>query len=257
MRTFFEPISVAIVEGKKRSLAGIDGVTLASWTQHIALGTRVRLRALLTSFAESLAGGQLLASMILLRAHLESAAVAALCLQELTKAADSGDLSKLGHLMLKTLFGTALSKHASKDEVAQFLSAAEGATLQMCEAVKALDHLYYGDSTDSHALQILYSLLCEYSHPNRRGTLHFTRWKEASGGWAIKYSHEEEIDRRVVENALESLLVTMRGGYSASALLSAWTFEGNGDTVTGRPPSLERVQWVWKFLLQRASPDAV
>src|SRR5438105_3067898 len=73
---FFEPVSVTLAVGKKRELLEIGARDLNAWTRHISFGTRCRMRALESAVLLNFGTGETLAALVLLRAHLEAAAMA-------------------------------------------------------------------------------------------------------------------------------------------------------------------------------------
>jgi hypothetical protein len=255
---FFEPLSVTLLsKGKKgdvlngkRELLGIGCEDLTSWTRHIAFGIRCRMRALEEPIIDHLQGGQGLPAMVLLRSHLEAAALAAFCLQELTAAARQGGFEPLKELIPKTLFGTALKKHRDKVSVGELLKFFEGDTIQICGAIDSLDKFYYQEHAEGK-LCLVYSLLCEYAHANHRGVMDFMITSERPGGWEVTYRLEAPPNPQLVPRGLETLLVSMRAGYSATELLRCWQFAEADGRVVWRGPSPDQGKRVWEDLLQR------
>src|SRR5262249_55883817 len=120
---FREP--VALLEwndtGNNR-IENLDAEYLTGWSRHMAYSMRVRLRAFEPGIVEELGAGRALAAQVLLRSHLEAAAMAALCLETLMDS----DRDKLSRLVPQTLFGTALFNKAKRDErVAKMLTYSE------------------------------------------------------------------------------------------------------------------------------------
>jgi hypothetical protein len=68
-----------------------------------------------------------------------------------------------------------------------------------------------------------YSLLCEASHPNHRGTQLFVHTEEvdSSGeyGWRVTYSATESVPPLLTEKLVETLIFSMSNGYGATELL--------------------------------------
>jgi hypothetical protein len=248
--TFFEPVTVTLATKNKRELVIVGPEELTSWTRHIAFGMRCRMRVLEQPIVKHLGAADLLRAMVLLRSHFEAAALAAYTLQELGDAARKGSVDALRELIPKTLFGTALKKHRERPSVAELMKFFEGDTIQICRAVDALDSFYYGPDTDG-TLQLVYSLLCEFAHPNHRGVMDFMVASEVSGGWRITYDPNRSAQAAMFGRALETLLVSMRGGYAASELLLCWRFSEEEGSAIWSPPSREEADRVWSNLLQR------
>jgi len=260
---FFEPLSVTLVSKSKghdplsgtRRLLRVGPEDLTSWTRHIAFGVRCRMRTLEEPIVRHLECGHTLPAMVLLRSHLEAAALAAHCLQELSAAARQDAMASLRVLIPKTLFGTSLKRHRQKVSKAALLKAFEGDTIRICEAVESLDKFYYLEDADGR-LALAYSLLCEYAHPNHRGVMDFMVATERPGGWEITYRPEAAPHSQLVVSAMETLLVTMRAGYAATQLLLCWQFATANGELVWRGPSPDQGRRVWLDLLQRATAEA-
>ena len=196
--------------------------------------------------------------MVLLRSHFEGAAMAAHCLTSLSDAARKNRPEDLSDLIPKTLFGTSLKKHGDKESVGKLLAISEGnAFLRICNAVKSLDSFYYQDVAESE-LEIVYSLLCDFSHPNHRGVLDFMHHVERPDGWYISYSMEELPNPEMAVHALEILLVSMRSGYAASELLRSWRFQQkDNSTIDWHGPSEDDGARIWQRFLQRPLDESI
>jgi len=257
LQPFFEPVSATLLsKGKrdvlngKREVLGVGSEELTSWTRHIALGTRCRMRELEDPIVGHLHAGQTLPAMILLRSHLEAAALAAHCLAELTAAARQRSVETLKELIPKTLFGTALKKHRDKVSVGELLKLSEGDTIQICGAIDSLDRFYYQERSEGK-LCIAYSILCEFAHPNHRGVMDFMAASEQPGGWEITYQLAASANTQLTARGLETLLVSMRAGYSASELLRSWEFKEQDGHLVWQGPDGGQGRKVWENLLQR------
>ncbi len=263
LEPFFEPVSITLVsKGNKREI--LDGerqlldlgfAELTSWTRHIAYGTRCRMRALEGSVVGHLSRGEALPAMILLRSHVEAAAVAAHCLAELGAAARQDNLQALGQLVAATLFGTALKKHRGNTSVADLLNFFEGDCIRICAAINSLDRFYYQEHADGK-LAVAYSLLCEFAHPNHRGVMDFMVATEQATGWEVKYQLTETPKPDLVAGAIDTLLVSMRAGYSAGELLRCWHFSEQASQLVYRRPSPDQRKAIWEDLLQRPAGAA-
>jgi hypothetical protein len=193
--------------------------------------------------------------MILLRSHLEAAALAAHCLAELTAAARQGSVETLKELIPKTLFGTALKKHRDKVSVGELLNVSEGDTIQICAAIDSLDRFYYQEHSEGK-LCVAYSLLCEFAHANHRSVMDFMAASERPGGWEITYQLERSTDPQLVAGGLQTLLVSMRAGHCACELLRSWEFKEQDGQLVWQWPDADQGRRVWENLLQRAGEGA-
>lgn len=238
MPPFFEPISVVQQHGKDQGLAFVGADDVRAWTRHIAFRTRVRIHSIEGAIVRDLTRGETLPAAILLRSHIEAAALAAHCINILSDCARRNDLDSLTNLIYKTTFGTALGKYVGRDEetaVSELLSWVETRTIQITKAIGSLDAYIRPDGPPGE-LEVLYAILCEFSHPNQRGTMDFFVNKPIEGrGWIIQYMLDATRKGPAVEMVVATLLMSMRVGYSASELLRAWDFED------GRPG----IRWIW------------
>src|SRR5262245_16506670 len=250
---FFESVSITITDEKRNAkLLSVGAPELTSWTSHMASSMWSRLRALERPILSAFASGNTLAGMILLRAHLEAAAMGAYCLDELRKASRSRDFDLLAELIPRTLFGTSLLKHREKDSVAERLCFFETKTVDsICRAVDALDKFFYQEHADG-TLPVAYSLMCEYAHPNHRGVMDFMTALDLPDGWQIAYGKQKPMPPEMALRILETLVVTMRGGYAASQMLSYWKFREDSDgTLLWNTPSAQDADHIWRDFLQR------
>ena len=193
----------------------------------------------------------ILATMVLLRGHLETAALATYCLQQLTESARNNDPKKLRKIILNTLFGTAMKKHRKREAVSALLTMTEGDTVRICHAVDAMDNYYYQEAAEGK-LAVVYSLLCEFAHPNHRGALDFMQAAERPDGWLVTYQRDAPENVEMQKHALETLLVSMRSGYSAAEMLRCWGFSGADEgTINWEYPTMRDVNRIRVDLLQR------
>lgn len=257
LRPFFEPVSAVVIENKVQRLLALRAEDLASWLSHVAASTFCRMRALEVPVLENLIAHRTLAAMTLLRSHFEAAAMAAYCLEELTDAARHEHLPALADLIPKTLFGTGLAKFRDTHTAGELLSMCEGDTIRICHAVEALDRFYYQEAAKGD-LAVVYSLLCDFAHPNHRGVLGFMQSVERTNGWVISYVKDEPPDKEMALHASETLLVSMRAGYSAGEMLRCWHFsEQTGGRIDWRGPSPDDAARIWVRYLQRPIEGAV
>ena len=250
---FAEPVSTMMIEKGKHELLSVGPADLTSWTRHIAAMTLCRMHCLETPVISNVVEPNILATMVLLRSHFETAALATYCLQELTKAAKNNDSMMLREIIHKTLFGTALAlkKHRGREPVSALLAMTEGNTIRIGHAVDAMDKYYYQAAAEG-TLAIVYSLLCEYAHPNHRSALDFMRSAERPDGWIVTYERDAAKNGEIQKSALETLLVSMRSGYSAAEMLRCWGFSGRDDgTINWEPPTMSDGDRILVDLLQR------
>lgn len=254
---FREPVAfVEIGDKGTNELVNLDAAYLSAWCNHIAYSMRVRMRTLEPGILGDLADGKYLSAQILLRAHLEASAVAALCLEHVRMTAEDGDLIRLKKLIPRTLFGTALyNKAKHNDLVERMLTFSEQRTILISDAIKALDDFAYGSATDQEILGVAYGLLCEAAHPNHRGTKGYVTVEQldpnAEYGWEVRYSETEADSIVLAERLVELLLVSMRHGYAASEMLRRMRFSDNSGTLVFQMIDMEHARVIWTDLLQR------
>ena len=248
---FREPVALTELNdtGNNR-IVNLDAEYLTSWSRHMAYSMRVRLLALEPGIVEELAAGRALAAQVLLRSHLEAAAVAALCLETL-KGADHDALSRL---VPQTLFGTALFNKAKRDErVAEMLTYSEQRTITISQAMAALHRFAYPDGGPDNT-SIAYGLLCEASHPNHRGTKLFVRAEDVDPtgeyGWYVTYSDTESVPEELTKKLVEMFLFSMSSGYGATELLRNMQLSNSGDGVVVHGVPEEAGRKIWFDILQ-------
>jgi hypothetical protein len=107
--TFREPVTLVVDErqervGHKKRLLAVGAADVRAWCRHMAYSVRVRLRAIESGVVHELSQGRLLPAAILLRSHLEAAALGVYCLDTVSDAARAGSTEELTEVMHKTLF---------------------------------------------------------------------------------------------------------------------------------------------------------
>lgn len=252
---FWEPVTLVLDEEdsgrRKQRLRAVRASDLRAWSRHMAYSVRVRLRSTESAVVHHIAEGSLLPAAILLRSHLESAALGVYCLDTLTDCARSDSMGELTELIHKTLFGTAVAKHVATTEwIAELVSGAETNTIRICRAIDALDR-YVHQGKSSGDIGIVYSVLCEFSHPNHRGVMAFKTSQPATEGWTIGYGLDEPFDPELASRLVNCLAVSMQAGYSASEMLRAWDFKDGPLGIEWAWPSPETTRRVWTTLIQR------
>lgn len=251
---FFEPVSLIDITDNRRQLLRIDGETLNAWLKHMAYSTRLRMRALERGILGELTKGNFLSSMVLVRSHMETGALAALCEKTVVESVRSGQLKEIEKLIRSTLFGTALIREASREQaVRELLSWAEQETVTVRAAIDALDK-FPEERTARPGLHYLYALLCEFAHPNIRGSKMFLRvLEERSEGWILKYEDYKALREEDLKIALETLLQNMRLGHAAAELIRIGNFVDSPSGFVYMPPSMEDGKRIWLSILH--APD--
>ena len=65
------------------------------------------------------------------------------------------------------------------------------------------------------------------------------RSAERPGGWIVTYERDAAKNGEIQKRALETLLVSMRSGYSAAEILRCWGFSGRDDgTINWELPTV-------------------
>ena len=216
---FREPVAITELSNSGNNrLVNLDARYLIGWSRHMAYSMRVRLRALEPSIVCELADGRALAPQVLLRSHLEAAAMSALCVETLINR----DIEALSTLVPQTLFGTALFNKAKHDKrVAEMLTYSEQRTITISHAMDALNRFTRRNSGPNDA-SIAYGLLCEASHPNHRGTKLFVQTESVDPaveyGWNVTYSDLEAVPNKLTEKLVEVLIFSMSAGYEICRL---------------------------------------
>ena len=248
---FFEPVVLVDATHRKRRLLSMDPEYVLAWTRHIAYSTRLRIANLENAVADLLLHEQYLPSMILVRSHLESSGMAALCLNTLSNCMRTRNVEELEHLIPKSLFGTSLYRHGKKDPVTQgLLSTVQGETFTATALVDALSSFAGSTGSPVGYFPRVYSLLCEFSHPNFGGTAEFRRViEERPNGWVIQYSNSYHRREESVVMALEILLASMKVGHAASEMLCLADFAVDGEEVLYQGPSETDAKWIWDAII--------
>jgi hypothetical protein len=258
MPAFFEPTSVVEQHGKDQRLLFVGPDDVRAWTRHIAFRTRARIHSIEGAIVRDLARGEALPAAILLRSHIEAAALAAHCINILSDCARRNDLDSLTELIYRTMFGTALGKYVGRDEenaVSELLSWIETRTIQITKAIGSLDAYVRPDGPPGE-MEVLYAILCEFAHPNQRGTMDFFVNKPIEGkGWIIQYNLAAARKEPSIKMVVNTLLISMRAGYSASELLRAWDFEDGHPGIKWIWPTEEHGHRIWETFLRSGAND--
>lgn len=244
---FLEPVSLIEIHAGKRALANMSAGHVTAWAQHVAYATRARMRTLETSILEEIAVARLTASATLLRAHLETAALAAHAVLTVRDAGESGDTRRLDEVMRATLFGTSLFKEVDKvPDLEDHLYGSQQGTGRAADYLLSLDRFLEPDAPPGARHRLRYALLCEWGHPNLGGFKGFSRVvEEREGGWVIQYGMEEDLGTQGPQMVLEYLLEDMRLGYAAAELLRLSGFIDEGDGLHCRWPAKSDMRRIW------------
>jgi hypothetical protein len=156
----------------------------------------------------------------------------------------------------QTLFGTALFGKSKRDErVARMLTYAEQRTITISLALSAL-HKFMRPGGGPDDAGLVYSLLCEASHPNHRGTGMFVKTTKidpaSEFGWWIEYSSDESVPTELTNKLVETLILSMSAGYAATELLCNMQISNSdsGPKFDGVPEESGRT--IWFDILQQA-----
>ncbi len=250
---FFEPKILLFIDRtdrtKNEARFVISPDLLAAWICHLSHGARRRMEIYEDEVLDALSEGRLLTAATMARCHLEAAAWAVYGLEELTKAADASDWSKLELLIPRMLNGAAVTKegkHAPDSLVDEFWVE----PLSIMNAIDAVDR-YYGVCTgnEAHEARIVYAILSDFAHPSIFGVRHIFDAREGEDGWTISYGASEKLSEKDYGMVLQSLLLSMRLGHSAALMLRLGSIENNGDSFTYVKPSLQSGTAVWEQIL--------
>ena len=113
-----------------------------------------------------------------------------------------------------------------------------------------LDRYVYQENA-SGEIGVVYSVLCEFAHPNQRGVKAFATSEPTAEGWTIRYGLDEPFDPDLAARLVNCLAVSMQAGYSASEMLRAWDFEDGPDGIQWIWPPPETLRRVWTTFIQR------
>ena len=203
----------------------------------------------------ALSRDRFLLAATLARCHMEAAAWVVYGLEELTKASENSNWSKLETLIPKMLQGTAATretKHMPDDSVdPRWVEPSS-----IMNAIDALDR-YYSVCTGhrSNEARVVYAILSDYSHPSIFGVRNLFHAKEEDdAGWTIAYSSTETPSGDDCGMILRTLLLSMRLGHSAAIMLRLGTIEDTDDGVVYIKPSPANAVGVWEQIIN-AKPN--
>jgi len=248
---FFEPPSWFDLSNKPQPLL-LTADLLATWIQHVSHGTRVRLRSLEAGFLSELAADRFMTAMVLARAHMENAGLAAFAEQQLLKASDTARWDDLKLIIQQMLFGTSFRFEKKLTELQDELPLEATLPVRPKALLKAMDGFLIGTGSQTSQLRGVYALLCEYAHPNIGGSKAFEKviTHEDGTGWTHYYGRREDIGDSDVVAATDILLVNMKIGYTNALLLVAGKIEELPDGLCFHKPSIGVGKAIWDEILQ-------
>lgn len=221
-QVILEPVSLQDLSEEKPKLFGLKPADYNAWRLHIAESTAVRMQDLEDSVASELLAERLTSSLILLRAHMEVAGLAAYGANRLWDAAEQPDgWEKLAPVIQKIYFGSSLFiQSRNTPEVQRIIGMGEVYPTSPTDYIKALDRFAVPGKTPGKRFQLTYGLLSESAHPAMRGSKPFT---EVLGhprfAWLLRYHSEDPPNGKAVRTVFEILRDSMRMGYGAAGLL--------------------------------------
>jgi hypothetical protein len=251
MAPFFEPKSLFLL-GRKPQLLTLDADVLATWVQHVSLGTRVRLRSNEAGFLSELSSGRFLTAMTIARAHMEVAALAAFAERALLKASETGNWDDLKPIVHQMLFGTSFRFEKGLTELQEELPLVSTEPVRPKLLLEAMDEFLNPEGGRASLSRQAYALLCEYAHPNTGGAKAFDSVdeEEDGSGWHHHYQREEKVLPRDVAVAAGILLTSMKVGYANALLLVTGEIEEAEGGIRFRRPSGDLGDAIWHGILQ-------
>lgn len=247
----FEPCSA--VDLGAGALIMMSPETVEGWAKHIAYACRGRMRALEHAILLLLSQGCVVAPMMIVRGHLETAGLAAYSDETLR----SGEWDQIARLIPKTLFGNSLVRTARKDPAAaDLLNLTEQEPVEVGKLIAAMDRLSEGGV--SRFFQRSYALFSNFAHPNQPGVKHIIENVQIVGdqGWRITYGIDERLTEDHVRMAVETLAESMKIGHSACELLRLTRFEPAADGLALQRPSETQLREIWAGLFEPKRQDS-
>lgn len=253
---FFEPNTWILQEKGEATQVEISADLLAAWILHMSYGARTRMMIYEKNILLNIINNNFLVSATLVRAHMEAAAWATYSFNELIKATDKEDWSKLKKLIPMMLYGTAVyreCKHVPyypKDPLWVECT-------NVMNAIDALDdyaHVCAGIKEKEGRL--IYAILSDFAHPSIQGIRHmFRSVDEGENGWIISYKKREAFKKTNIQFLLRTLLSNMRIGYSAAAMIRLGIIEDRDDGVFFIKPSWDSARLVWDNIIKIQPTD--
>jgi hypothetical protein len=250
LEPFREPKSFVIRNSGKPEVGPMDVEDLNAWRRHVADGTLVRLRGLEATILSELATGRATAGMIVARAHMEVAGLAAYCSEVLLSAGRDGKWDRLAKVVQQVYFGSSMRIQAKGTPPLERFLLEEVCPIRPGELIKAMDRFAGHDGT---RYQMIYGLLSDYAHPVTSRAF-FDVLSEDEAGWFLKYRSEDPLDDLSAHMALDIILGNMRIGYACASLVacSAVLVRPGGGFVL-RTPTEEQAGEIWRRFLDLTS----
>jgi hypothetical protein len=251
---FFEPKWLVELGGPKPVFLDVELGDINAWRRHVSDGCMARLASLEDALFNELENDRLTATMVLTRAHMEVAGLAAYSSNALFSTARSGEWDKLTKLVQQTYFGSSMRIQAKGTPSLNEILLEESYPIKPSDLIKAMDKFDRPDDPKYTHYQVKYGLLSEFTHPAMRATRHFASVKNSnSDGWLIQYHDQESFDEDSIEMACDILLNNMRIGYACCNLLRLARIEStqDGEYVFYGPSEIQ-LKEIWKDILQRS-----
>ncbi len=217
-----EPVSLQDLTEEKPKLFGLTPADYNAWRLHAAESSAVRMQDLEDGIASELVAERLTSSLILLRAHMEVAGLAAYAANRLWDAAEQPDgWQKLAPAIQKVYFGSSMFiQSRGIPDIRKVIGMGEVYPVGPTDYIKAMDRFAAPGKSPGKRFQATYGLLSESAHPAMRGSKPFSEvLAHRQFAWLIRYHAEETPNPKAVRMVFEILRDSMRIGCGASALL--------------------------------------
>jgi len=249
--SFYEPVSIIDIKGKKRKLINLTSEVVQAWVRHACSSSRVRMQNFEHGALSELTEGRLLNSMCLIRGHLEAGGIACLCHNEIRKWTETGDSSIVEELIPKTFLGTSLVRAQKKHKPLEgLLLPSEQDKVPVGQIISAIDD-FISLETPSGRAHSLYGFLCEYTHPNLRALRDYIDTEDhEQEGWVHQYRTDAKLTEKHYLMALDSLMSSMKAGHAACEMLRYITFGYDGTNAYMNFPNESKVQEIWETFLK-------
>jgi len=217
-----EPVSLQNLSGDKPELFGVTAADYNAWRLHCAESASVRMHDLEDGIANEFLAERLTSSLVLLRAHMEVAGLAAYAVNRLWDAARQPDgWEKLAPVIQKVYFGSSMFVQSrGSPDIADTIGMGEVYPVNPTDYIKALDRFASPGKVPGKRFQAVYGLLSESAHPAMRGSKTFTEIVDhRQFAWVLRYHAEDAPDAKAVRMVFQILRDSMRIGYGAAGLL--------------------------------------
>lgn len=248
---FREPKAFVVRRAGKVEVGPVHVDELNGWRRHVTDGTFVRLHGLETSILSELVADRLTPALVIARAHMELAGLAAYSAEVLLSAGRDGAWDRLAKVVQQVYFGSSMRIQAKGTPALEDFLLEEVCPIRPSEFIKAMDRFVpprNGKASTRH--QMIYGLLSDFAHPVTSRSF-FDVLSEDFGGWLLRYRSEDPLDSQSAKMALEILLGNMQVGYACASLLAQSSLVADGrDGFILRTPSEEEVGEIWLRLLE-------